>query len=95
MATLIKGKHLQPFSLFPAKPGTCPECAVAHEPELPHNQQSLFYQYSFYNEHGVWPTWGDAMAHCNEEMKEFWKSELQAVGIEDSAFELSVTATGT
>ena len=40
----ILGKHLGAFSLLPAAPGTCPECAVAHPPELPHNQKSLFYQ---------------------------------------------------
>ncbi|MBS3885585.1 MAG: hypothetical protein KGZ56_00850 [Dethiobacter sp.] len=81
MQELIKGKHLGPFQLFSAKPGTCQECAVDHNPELPHNRQSLFYQYKFYNEHGRWPTWEDAMAHCSEEMKEFWRSELTKKGV--------------
>lgn len=77
----IKGKHLGPFQLFPAKPGTCPECAATHGPELPHNQQSLFYQYNFYNEHGRWPTWEDAMAHCDEQMKATWREELTKAGV--------------
>ena len=62
--------------------GTCPECAVAHDPALPHNQQSMAYQYHFYDQHGRWPTWADAMAHCSEEMKEQWKAGLKERGIE-------------
>lgn len=62
--------------------GTCPECAVAHDPGMPHNQQSLAYQYHFYDQHGRWPTWADAMAHCSEEMKEQWKAALREKGIE-------------
>lgn len=78
---LIPGKHLEGLSLFPAAPGTCPECAVKHSPEMPHNQQSLFWQYKFYNEHGRWPTWEDAMAHCSDEMKEFWRQALRERGV--------------
>lgn len=47
-----------------------------HEPELPHNQQSLYYQYYFYADHNRWPTWADAVAHCTEAMKSFWKEKL-------------------
>lgn len=79
---IIKGKHLGAFGLLPAAPGKCPECAVEHPPECPHNQQSLFYQYQFYNEHGRWPTWEDAMAHCDEAMKDVWRRELKARGID-------------
>lgn len=32
--------------------GTCPECAVKHDPEQPHNRDSLTYQYKFYDQHG-------------------------------------------
>lgn len=62
-------------------PGTCPECAVVHDPEMPHNQQSLTYQYKFYDKHGRWPTWKDAMAHCTEEMKQAWMEALAERGI--------------
>jgi len=68
------------FVLLPAKPGTCPECAVEHEPSYPHNKQSLYYQYHFYAEHKRWPTWEDAMAHCSDEMKAFCRQELTAAG---------------
>ena len=69
-------------TIFPAPEGTCPECAVAHDPKQPHNQQSLYWQYKFYNKHGHWPTWKDAMAHCSEEIKQFWMNALKERGIE-------------
>lgn len=63
-------------------PGTCPMCAVKHNPEQPHNRDSLAYQYKFYDEHGRWPTWADAMEHCSDEVKAYWKEALEARGIE-------------
>ena len=63
-------KHIQGMTLIGRTPeGTCPECAVKHDPEQPHNQDSLTYQYKFYDQHGRWPTWADAMAHCSDELK--------------------------
>jgi hypothetical protein len=76
---LIEQKTTQ-FMIMPAPPGTCPECAVDHPPELPHNQQSLRYQYTFYAQRGRWPTWADALAHCSPEMQAIWKRELIARG---------------
>jgi len=69
-------------ALLPAAPGTCPKCAVKHEPEQPHNQQSLYWQYRFYHEHGRWPKWSNAMSHCSEEVKAFWTNALKEEGIE-------------
>ena len=63
-------------------PGTCPECATTHEPYMPHNQQSPAYQYKFYDQHGRWPTWEDAMAHCSKKVKELWMQALRDRGIE-------------
>lgn len=63
-------------------PGTCPLCAVNHPPEQPHNRDSLTYQYKFYDEHGRWPTWVDAMEHCSDEVKAYWKEALEARGVE-------------
>lgn len=63
-------------------PGTCPVCAVNHPPEQPHNRDSLAYQYKFYDEHGRWPTWADAMEHCSDEVKAYWKEALEAHGVE-------------
>lgn len=68
--------------MLPPDPDVCQECAVEHEPEMPHNQQSLFYQYKFYNEHGRWPTWLNSMAHCTEEMQALWRIELLKRGVQ-------------
>ncbi len=73
-------KHLSPFTMLPPKPGVCQECAVDHPKEYPHNRQSLAYQYFFYNKHGRWPTWRDAMAHCDEETKAKWCEALAGRG---------------
>lgn len=62
--------------------GKCSQCAVLHEPDQPHNQQSLAYQYTFYAEHGRWPTWEDAMAHCTDEVYELWRAALAEHGVE-------------
>ena len=62
-----------------APEGTCPVCATEHDPELPHNLQSLAYQYRFYDEHGRWPTWEDAMSHCTDEVKAMWMEALASV----------------
>lgn len=68
-------------TLLPAPEGTCPECATKHEPEQPHNQQSLYWQYKFYQRHGRFPTWLDCMSHCTQETKDFWSAELAKHGI--------------
>ena len=75
---------LAPWKLLrpPVKEGQCPECATNHTPEMPHNQQSLFYQYAFYDKHGRWPTWNDALAHCTPEMRAEWVDALKTHGIE-------------
>ena len=63
-------------------PGTCPMCAIKHDPEQPHNLQSLTYQYKYYDQHGRWPTWEDAMAPCSPEVKEYWITALREQGVE-------------
>ncbi len=75
--------HLGSFSLLRGKlkEGQCGECAVIHEPAMPHNQESLFWQYSFREKNGRWPTWADAMAHCEPEMKAQWIRELAKHGV--------------
>ena len=61
--------------------GTCPMCAVKHDSNQPHDKDSLTYQYKFYDEHGRWPTWKDAMAHCSEDIKKNWIEELEKKGV--------------
>ena len=70
-------KQCRTLTLLPPSPDVCQTCASDHEPEEPHNQRSLFYQYSFMAEHGRWPVWADALAHCSEEMREMWIVELR------------------
>lgn len=67
--------------LMPCKPGVCQECCADHKPTEPHNRDSLFYQVAFHNEHGRYPTWKDAMAHCDEETQEAWRWALEKRGI--------------
>lgn len=62
--------------MLPAPPGACPECYTAHDPALPHNQQSLSYQVRFHAAHGRYPTWTDAMAHCEPGLRAAWRERL-------------------
>lgn len=74
-------KDLHGITLLGKTPqGKCPMCAVKHDPEQPHNRDSLTYQYKFYDAHGRWPTWKDAMEHCSDHIKEFWKNALAERG---------------
>ena len=75
--------HLNGFTLLRGsmKEGQCPECAAVHTPEMPHNQQSLFWQYSFMEKQGRWPTWNDALAHCTPEMRAEWVKRLAEHGV--------------
>jgi len=72
--------HLLPVD---TSDGKCPECAAKHDPSQPHNAQSLAYQYKFYADSGCtrWPTWADAMAHCDDETKRMWRAALEAKGV--------------
>lgn len=75
--------HMRPFKTLGVPPGTCEECAVKHEPDQPHNQQSLVYQYNFYDKHGQWPKWKDAMEHCTQEVKDKWIALLKEKGVKE------------
>ena len=69
------------FVLMPPRLGVCPVCAVKHDPAQPHNRDSLYYQYRFFAERKRWPTWTDAMSHCDDAIKQFWKKELRERGV--------------
>lgn len=72
---------MPPMKLMPCAPNVCQVCAVDHDPKFAHNADSLYYQVKFQQEHGRWPTWGDAIAHCEPGMQEFWKQELRGKGV--------------
>jgi hypothetical protein len=73
------------FQIVPAPTGTCPECGAAHDANIPHNAQSLHYQYTFYGREGRWPTWKDAMAHCEPRMQDDWMQALIERGVDVEA----------
>ena len=77
----LKDKH-GCILLGATPPGTCCECATNHDPRLPHNRDSLAYQYKFYDKYGRWPTWIDAMAHCTEDIKVQTIAILREHGVE-------------
>lgn len=68
-------------TILPAPPGTCPVCAKTHDPLMPHDAQSLHYQYKFRQKRGRWPTWKDALAHCGANMRTVWEAELKHRGV--------------
>lgn len=70
------------LALMPPARGTCPTCAGQHDPEQPHRPDSLYYQVAFQRAHGRWPTWVDALAHCDERTREAWLYELRALAID-------------
>jgi len=70
------------WMLIPPPPDVCSQCAVDHDPDIPHNQQSLYWQYAFRAEHDRWPTWKDAMAHCAPEVQAQWIDALREHGVE-------------
>jgi hypothetical protein len=68
--------------LLPPAAHLCQKCAWDHAPELPHNQDTFYWQYWFYKQSGGrWPTWADAMDHCTDETKELWRNALKERGI--------------
>ena len=69
------------FVLSSPRSGLCQTCAARHDPQDPHDPDSLYYQVQFYQEHGQYPTWRDAMAHCFAEVKTAWTTELVRAGV--------------
>lgn len=67
------------MTLLPPAPDKCQECACDHDPSLPHNRHSLYYNIHFKMKHGREPTWKDAMAHCTEEVKARWIEAMKGL----------------
>jgi len=76
----MKNKTESGMFLAPPKKGTCQQCATEHEEWEPHNL-CLYYHYHFYSQHGHFPTWVDAMAHCTDEIKKSVIEVLNEHGI--------------
>lgn len=67
------------MTLLRPAPGLCQECGRAHNPEIPHDKNSLYYATKFKMEHGREPSWDDAVAHCTEDMKKRWSDTMNRV----------------
>ena len=72
---------LRCYSFEPPMPGACPTCAAFHNPSEPHNRNSLYYQMHFRKKYRRYPTWEDAMSHCNEQTKRVWRAKLAMLGV--------------
>lgn len=62
-------------------PGSCPICAAKHERSEPHDRDSLYYKNWFYKRHKRFPTWEDAMSHCDEVVKADFRKHLEKRGV--------------
>lgn len=78
----IEEVPMSSMMLLPPRPDVCQECARDHDPRLPHDKQSLYYQMKHQLEHGRGATWADSMAHCSDEIKAAWTDGLKKLGIE-------------
>lgn len=78
---MLDGIDLNDYSVDPPKPGACPICATVHDPAMPHNRNSLYYQMQFRRKYGRYPTWEDAMWHCDEQTKRIWRAKLSMRGV--------------
>lgn len=78
----IEEVPMSSMMLLPPRPDVCQECARDHDPRLPHDKQSIYYQIKFKMEHDRGATWADAMAHCSDEIKGLWTEELLKLGLE-------------
>lgn len=62
-------------------PGTCPVCATKHDPQAPHDKESLYYVSQFFRKNKRLPSWEDAMSHCTEPVKAEFRKKLAKRGI--------------
>ena len=79
-ATGKKTHERSSWKMLPPPKDCCQICGVRHEPEQPHNQQSLYYQTAFHGMIGRMPTWADALAHCSDAIRTAWMEELKKMG---------------
>lgn len=83
----VKEFSLDDVVILPPVKGVCQKCAVDHDPTTPHDKDSLYYQMRFQQKHKRFPTWADAMRHCNEKVKEAWKEALLQHGVKPEELE--------
>jgi len=74
------GLQVQSFEFLPSQTDVCPECLTKHAPDSPHDGDSLYYHCTFYTIYSRWPTWADAIAHCNQSYLETPFNKDLAIG---------------
>lgn len=57
--------NFEHIKICPPMPGACKVCATFHAPDLPHDRDSLYFVIQFRRRYKRFPTWDDAMAHCD------------------------------
>lgn len=62
--------QLEHIKVIPPRPGACKVCAAFHEPNSPHDVNSLYYRTKFRRKHGRYPTAEDAGRHCKTDGRE-------------------------
>jgi hypothetical protein len=77
---------IRSLHLMPPAPGFCQVCAAAaHGPEMPHNRDSLHYQFAFHAANGRSATWADAAADCTPAAKQSLLDFLRERRVDESA----------
>jgi len=61
----MKETPLEHIKVIPPRPGACAVCAAFHEPNSPHDINSLYYRMKFRRKHGRYPTLEDAKGPTN------------------------------
>jgi len=75
------------FYVLPSAPDHCQVCGQKHPDEESHDPTTLKYQMLFAANHprGKSPTWEDAMAHCDDEVKAKWRHKLKVFGVDPNS----------
>ena len=76
------GDGMEEIRITAPGPGKCPYCAAEHDKGEPHDANSLYYRNRFFKDNGRFPTWEDAMKHCDEDTRRKWIEKLKRRGIE-------------
>ncbi len=73
---------MEEIKITPPGGKTCRICATNHDPQDPHDRDSLYYQNWFRKRFKRFPTWNDAMAHCSDMTKVCFTEKLIRRGID-------------
>lgn len=72
MTRTIREIPVSAWKLLPPAPGACQTCGHQHEPEQPHNPQSLYWQTKRRIAGEPAPTWAEALEHVDQAQREQW-----------------------